>query len=198
VLGGAPPARADAGGGEVAVLRGLVRATSGLTVLTGGQTGVDTITAQAALRAGLTVHLVFPLGLRQEDGRLTTARRRRLAGAVIHELGSASFRRRTWTCVDLADAVLLLDPAGGAGCRETGRAARALGRPLLHPAPGEVSAARVTRWLAEEAARVLMVAGCRASVLASRAGANSSVRADVAEVISGAAAWHDRLLSGDS
>jgi hypothetical protein len=173
-----------------------LRTAPGLTVLTGGQTGVDTIAAQAALRAGLSVHLVFPLGLRQEDGGLTPARRRRLAGASVHELSSASFRSRTWTCVDLADAVLLLDPAGGAGCRETARAARAIGRPLLEPAAGEPTAAYVGRWLAETGARVLMVAGCRASVLARQAGANRRVRADVTEVIAAAADWHGRLLNG--
>jgi Circularly permutated YpsA SLOG family len=183
----------DAGQAE---LRGLVRTARGLTVLTGGQTGVDTIAAQAALRAGLAVHLVFPLGLRQEDGGLTPARRRRLSGASMHELGSASFRSRTWACVDLADVVVLLDPAGGAGCRETARAARAIGRPLLEPAAGEPTAARVAHWLAETAARVLMVAGCRASVLARQAGANRVVRADVTEVIAGAADWHARLLHG--
>lgn len=177
-------------------LRRLVAAAPGLTVLTGGQTGVDTVAAQAALRAGLSVHLVFPRGLRQEDGSLTPARRRRLVGATLHELDSAAFRHRTWTCAGLADVVLLLDPAGGAGCRETARAARALGKPLLQPAPGEVSSAHITRWLADAAARVLMVAGCRASVLARQAGANSGVRADVTEVIAGAAAWHDRLLRG--
>jgi hypothetical protein len=182
------------GVGGQAELRSLVRTAPGLTVLTGGQTGVDTIAAHAALRAGLAVHLVFPLGLRQEDGSLTPARRRRLAGANVHELGAASFRTRTWTCVDLADAVLLLDPAGGAGCRETERAARAIGRPLLEPAAGEPTAALVSRWLAEAAARVLMVAGCRASVLARRADANRGVRADVTEVIAGAADWHARLL----
>jgi hypothetical protein len=182
------------GDADHAELRRLLSTARGLTVLTGGQTGVDTIAAQAALRTRLTVHLVFPLGLRQEDGSLTPARRRRLAGASVHELGSASFRSRTWTCVDLADAVLLLDPAGGAGCRETARAARALGRPLLESAADGPTAAHVARWLDETDARVLMVAGCRASVLARQVGANRRVRANVTDAIAGAASWHGRLL----
>ncbi|MGH3301536.1 MAG: YpsA SLOG family protein [Streptosporangiaceae bacterium] len=163
---------AGTGRADEAALRHVVRAAPGLTVLTGGQTGVDTIAVHAALGAGLPVHVVFPLGLRQEDGSLTPARRRRLAGAIAHELGSASFRHRTWTCVDVADAV------------------------LLQPAAGAASADHVARWLAEAAARVVMVAGCRASVLARQAGADRGVRADMTEVIAGAADWHGRLLRG--
>jgi len=171
-----------------------VRAGPGLTVLTGGQTGVDTAAAVAALRAGLPVQLVFPRGLRQEDGSLTTARRRKLAGAAIHELGSASFRYRTWTCAYLADVVLLLDPAGGSGCRETARSARKLGRPLLRPGGlDRPIAAAIESWLEGADARVLMVAGCRGSILARQPGADRGVRATLAEVMTGARTWHDRL-----
>src|SRR5260221_12721749 len=103
-----------------------------MTVLTGGQTGVDTAAARAALVAGLVVHVVFPCGYRQEDGPITPAGRRALRGAVLHELASPEFGDRTWTCVALADAVILIDPAGGDGCQETIRAAEQLGRPLLN------------------------------------------------------------------
>src|SRR5215472_8948133 len=143
--------------GEAAVgergLRGLVRAAAGLTVLTGGQTGVDTYAALAGSRAGLTVHVVFPAGYRQEDGPLTPARRRRFASAILHELPSASFRYRTWTCAYLADAVLLLDPAGGSGCQQTVRAATRLGRPLLISRSGALTAAQTADWLAAVGAR---------------------------------------------
>jgi hypothetical protein len=174
--------------------RRLVRAEARLSVLTGGQTGVDTYAAVAALRAGLPVHLVFPKGYRQEDGRLTEARRRQFAGAVLHELDSASFRHRTWTCVYLADVVVLLDPAGGTGCGETARAADDIGRPLLRPASGELTAEHVADWLAETGARVLMVAGCRASLLAGQ-GKGRSVRADLAVLVGAARRQHQRLVS---
>ncbi|HKD88481.1 MAG TPA: putative molybdenum carrier protein [Streptosporangiaceae bacterium] len=178
-------------------LRGLVRAAPGLTVLTGGQTGVDTYAAVAALQAGLTVHLVFPAGYRQEDGPLTPARRRRFAGAILHELPSESFRYRTWTCAYLADAVLLLDPAGGSGCRETVRAATGLARPLLISRSGALTAAQTTDWLASAGARVFMVAGCRASVLASK-GKGRGLRTELAEIMAGARHYHDELISAAS
>jgi len=178
-------------------LRGLVRAAPGLTVLTGGQTGVDTYAAVAALHAGLTVHLVLPSGYRQEDGPLTPARRRRFAGAILNELPSDSFRYRTWTCAYLADAVLLLDPAGGSGCRETARAATRLGRPLLISRSGALTAEQTTAWLADAGTRVFMVAGCRASVLASK-GKGRGLRTELAAIMAGARRHHDELIAGAS
>ena len=174
-------------------LRRLIRSGQGLTVVTGGQTGVDTYAAQAALRAGLAVHLVLPQGYRQEDGTLSAGRRRRLAGAVLHELTSDSFRYRTWTCVYVADVVLLLDPAGGSGCLETVRAAEQLGRPLVSPQPGRLSAAQTAAWLAETCGRVLMVAGCRASALA-REGKGRGLRAELATIMAGARDQQERLI----
>jgi hypothetical protein len=155
-----------------------------MTVLTGGQTGVDTAAARAALVAGLLVHIVFPCGYRQEDGPITPAGRRALRGAVLHELASPEFGDRTWTCVALADAVILIDPAGGDGCQETIRAAGQLGRPLLNlPArlgpAGRASAGRASRraartevapavgdFLCRNRTQVLMIAGCRGTLLA--------------------------------
>jgi hypothetical protein len=173
--------------------RRVVRSHVGLAILTGGQTGVDSYAAAAALGLGLPVHLVFPKGYRQEDGPLTEARRAEFGGATMHELSSASFRYRTWTCAYLADAVALFDPAGGTGCGETARAAREIGRPLLRPAAGELKADQAAGWLAETGARVLMVAGCRASLLASH-GKVRSVRTDLA-VLMEAARRHDRRLA---
>lgn len=175
-------------------LRVLVRANAGLSVLTGGQTGVDTYAALAALHVGLAVHLVFPRGYRQEDGPLTPGRSRRLRDATLHELPSPSFRYRTWTCAYLADAVLLLDPAGGTGCRETARAATSLGRPLLTVRSGALSASQAAEWLETAGPRVLMVGGCRASVLASE-GKGRGLRTDLAAIMAGARQYHDGLIA---
>jgi putative molybdenum carrier protein len=189
----------------VAALRAGLHSTPGLCVLTGGQTGVDTIAAVAALRAGLPVHLLFPSGFLQEDGPLTDERRRELDGAELHELASAEFRDRTRACVGVSDAVVLIDPAGGGGCRETAAAARELGRPLLavtvptgvdrgSAAPGRRPAAEVAAWLEETGARVLMIAGCRGSLLTA-AGCREFAEGHIATVIFVARQRHDRLVA---
>jgi hypothetical protein len=192
-----PPGR-EPPGLTAAALHADLRRAPGICVLTGGQTGVDTLAAVAALTAGLPVHLVFPRGFRQEDGPLTPARRRALAGAVLHELASDNFRDRTWACVGLSDAVILIDPAGGEGCRETAVAARDLGRPLLAPAEnggtGQLDSAEVAAWLDRTGARVLMIAGCRGSVLTG-AGRRELAAGQIAAVIFVARERNDRLAT---
>ena len=189
----------------MAALRAGLPQAPGLCVLTGGQTGVDTIAAVAALRAGLPVHLVFPRGLRQEDGPIPDARRRELDGAVLHELTSTEFRDRTWACVGVSDAVILVDPAGGDGCRETAVAATELGRPLLAltqatggsrgPAAagrGPAAADDVAGWLERTGGRVLMIAGCRGSLLRA-AGAEELAACQIATAVFVARKRHDQL-----
>lgn len=173
------PRPADQGTpGSEQTLRAELRRSPHPCVLTGGQTGVDIAAALAGLRAGLPVHLVFPLGYRQEGGPLPSDLRRALHGACLHELTSPEFRYRTWTCAYLSDAVILIDPAGGDGCQETIRAAARLARPLLdltaglqllqpeRPVSRLARPERITAWLERTRPSILMVAGCRASVLA--------------------------------
>jgi hypothetical protein len=112
---------------------------------------------------------------------------------VLHELSAASFRYRTWTCAYIADVVVVFDPAGGAGCAETVRAAHKLGRPLLRPEPGELMADHAADWLAKTGARVLMVAGCRESLLVSK-GKDHGVRTDLAALLAGAHRQHQLLV----
>jgi|SRR5262245_6063324 len=197
----APPAELDLH--SDLELRAALRLAPGLTILTGGQTGVDTLAARAALAAGLPVHVVFPHGFRQEDGPLTAERRAELHGAVLHQLASTGFAQRTWTCVSLADAVLLVDPAGGDGCQETVRAADRLERPLLDltadsagsggtGSAGDAGSA-VQSFLRQNGARVLMIAGCRGSLLAGQVG---SVRARLEEVAAALAESQDQGGAG--
>lgn len=172
-------------------LRRVIRPAAGLSILTGGQTGADTEAALAALASGLVTHVVFPRGYRQEDGPLSPGRRQALRGAAIHEVSLPEFRYRTWTCVYLADAVILLDPAGGDGCRQTALAARSLSRPLLACSAG-LDTDRVASWLRRTDVRLLLVAGCRGSQLAA-AGLTEQMRLDVAVIASAARQRSDEL-----
>jgi Circularly permutated YpsA SLOG family len=197
------PSRPDPPPGPAAdyerTLRAHLRRAPGRCLLTGGQTGADTAAAVAGLDLGLRVHLVFPQGFRQEDGPLTAARRAELGGAEFHELASPEFGDRTWSCVSLADAVILIDPAGGAGCQETALAASRRCKPLLSfGSAGEIQvsqrktprlapAARVARWLEKHDPQVLMFAGCRASLLASQ-NQEAMLRALVADIMPAVAA----------
>jgi predicted Rossmann-fold nucleotide-binding protein len=174
-------------------VRAALRAEPGLVVLTGGQTGVDTLAARAGLAAGLSVHLAFPRGMRQEDGPVTTSRLEELRGAVLHELLVSEFAERTWACVGLADAVMLIDPAGGDGCAETVTAARQLGRPVLELTSFATGSAwgageAVRTFMSENSPEVLLLAGCRGSLLA--ATRMTDVVADVAQAaMSALADW---------
>jgi Circularly permutated YpsA SLOG family len=201
--------RAGLGAGKRAGPRGGKRAgpvaRAGIAVLTGGQTGVDTLAARAALAAELPVHLFLPRGFRQEDGPITPARRRAVRGAALHELTSAEFAPRTWTCVSLVDAVILIDPAGGEGCQETIRAARHLGRPLLDLtaslqvpgstdpfAPGTEVTLAVREFIGRNKPHLLMIAGCRGSLLA-RHNKTAEVEACVAAIAAVVSEWQGRL-----
>ena len=77
--------------------------------------------------------------------------------------------------------MILIDPAGGDGCEETIRAAERLGRPLLNLSAGVGPARRascraartavapaVSDFLSRNRTQVLMIAGCRGSLLASQ------------------------------
>ena len=130
---------------------------------------------------------------RQEDGPLTRPRRQRLRGAELFELSEGTFEYRTWTCVYVSDAVVLIDPAGGSGCRETARAAAALGRPLIEPTPAELTAELAEDWLTATGARVVLVAGCRASLLRRNAH-NQGLVGGLADFMAGARLRHEALL----
>ena len=90
---------------------------------------------------------------------------------------------------------MLVDPAGGSGCQETARAAVALGRSLLKPEPGELTAEAARDWLTRTGARVLLMAGCRASLLGRR-GQHDTARSSVETITAGARLRHAELAGG--
>jgi hypothetical protein len=102
--------------------------------------------------------------------------------------------------------VILIDPAGGQGCQETIRAARHLGRPLLDltaslqepgaadpVAPGTEVTPAVREFIGRNKSHLLMIAGCRGSLLA-RHNKTAEVEACVAAIASVVSECKDRLL----
>jgi sugar/nucleoside kinase (ribokinase family) len=146
-----------------------VRNAPALVVISGGQTGIDTLALRHASRLGLPSFAVMPRGRLTESGPASEAE---LAAhrATVLELGSPSFRFRTWASAYVADATLVWDYANSEGSRETVRACLALNRPVLSFAQLDVSDphAYALRWLADVGARVINFAGNRASVLSDR------------------------------
>lgn len=141
-----------------------VRQTSGTTVVTSYNSGVDTLGGSVADELGLAWFAVMPAGRRRDEGGPQLASR----GGHLLELGTPSYRYCTWTNAYLADGTLLLDVSRGEGSEETRRACRMLGRPLLelnlddHPATIRHS---VAAWARAFAVKTVQVAGSRAAGL---------------------------------
>ena len=100
-----------------------------LTVVSGGQSGVDRAALDAALALGLRVGGWCPRGRWAEDGPIAMR-------YPLRETPAADPAQRTRWNVRDSDATLVVSPSPlGGGTQLTADAARALGRPLLVAAP---------------------------------------------------------------
>lgn len=147
--------------------------TADLTIVSGGQTGVDRGALEGARTAGLVTGGWCPRGRRAEDGTIP-------AGFGLQETGQDDYDTRTRRNVRDSDGTLLIGfgPLSG-GSALTVEACRALGRPLLAldadrcgPDAAEPLADTLA-FLAAHRIRVLNVAGPRES---EAAGARSWAR----------------------
>ena len=128
-----------------------------LTVLSGGQTGVDRAALDAALAAGVRVGGWCPAGRWAEDGPIPSR-------YPLRETASADPAARTRLNVEAADAVLILSPrplAGGPAL--TAEIARQRGVPLLVLDPWTESPAEAAAWLRRLKPARVDVAGPRES-----------------------------------
>ncbi len=147
-----------------------IRTSPGISILSGGQTGVDQLAAAAARRLELPVHMVLPKGWRTEDGTLNRACLA-LGGSRFWELESESYRYRTWATAYFADAIVLVDPVCSEGSAETRKAADYFGRPTIEldiNAQTWRTCRKAMHLLSEHSPRVLLIAGNRRSHLSAR------------------------------
>jgi hypothetical protein len=130
----------------------------GLTVVSGGQTGVDRAALDAALSADLRVGGWCPAGQWAEDGLIDPH-------YPLRETPTPDPAQRTGWNVRDSDGTLVLcrdSPAGGTALAVD--TARRIGRPLLVVAPTEPGAEeRIREWIRLNGIRTLNVAGPRES-----------------------------------
>lgn len=133
-----------------------------MTIISGGQTGVDRAALDVAIELGLPVWGWVPKGRLAEDGRIPDRY------VNLRETDTPDYPRRTFLNVRDSDATLILSngPLTG-GSLFTMETAVKLGRPSLHvDLTGKSDAAAATairEWLQKTSPRTLNVAGPRAS-----------------------------------
>ena len=136
---------------------------TGLTIISGGQTGVDRAALDVALDLGLNCGGFCPRGRRAEDGPIPDC-------YPLTELASVGYADRTRKNVKVATATLVLHAGAITGgtrltldvCGEMGRPARAIDLTVFTDA----TAVDVADWIVHEvlpAGGVLNVAGPRES-----------------------------------
>lgn len=133
-----------------------------LTIVSGGQTGVDTAALRAGLALGYAIGGYAPQGFLREDGRIPDDLR-----PFLTETASEHPAVRTEANVRWSDATLIVcrgPLTGGTGL--TAKLAERFGRPLLVVDVDDPDAAdRVRDWVASlPFVRTLNVAGPRESV----------------------------------
>ena len=129
-----------------------------LTLVSGGQTGVDREALDWALARGISTAGFLPADGLAEDGPVD-------ARYGLEQLPQAGYRERTRANVALAEATLILscEPALLGGSLLTLQYAREIGRPVLHLHPALPWYQQLEAANRVIGARVLNVAGPRAS-----------------------------------
>jgi hypothetical protein len=134
-----------------------------LTIISGGQTGVDRAALDVALELALACGGFCPQGRRAEDGRIPDR-------YPLTELPTAEYADRTRKNVEAAGATLILHAGAIAGgtrltrdmCQELGKPMRSIDLALA----ADATAADVSDWIAHEVlprGGMLNVAGPRES-----------------------------------
>jgi hypothetical protein len=129
-----------------------------ITIVSGGQTGVDRAALDVAMERGMAVSGWCPAGRWAEDGPIA-------ADYPLRETPSADPAQRTeWNVRDSRGTLLLVTDAASAGTELTREAARRLERPLHLSRVDDVpDVDHFRRWLHAHKITILNVAGPRES-----------------------------------
>lgn len=129
-----------------------------LTLVSGGQTGVDRAALDVAMERGVPCGGWCPAGRLAEDGPIDPR-------YPLHETPSADPSQRTeWNVRDSDGTLLLVTSAPSAGTELTHDVARRLGRPVYEARPDALDDTDAfRRWLSLHKIRTLNVAGPRES-----------------------------------
>ena len=132
--------------------------TQALTIVSGGQTGVDRAALDAALALGLALGGWCPLGRRAEDGPIARA-------YPLQETPTQDYAQRTeWNVRDSDATLILFRGRLTGGSASTAEHADRFGRPLLTLDLDRASApALAADWARQQGVRVLNVAGPKES-----------------------------------
>lgn len=126
-------------------------------IVSGGQTGVDRAALDAALSLGLNCGGWCPKGRRAEDGAIPEF-------YPLKETPGRDYAQRTEWNVRDSDATLILcrgKPSGGTAM--TVQFAKAAGKPVYLVDLAIVDEQAIRRWLDEQRAAILNIAGSRES-----------------------------------
>jgi len=149
------------------VLFSRVRITPGITIISGGQTGVDQIALKVAAKLGLPAFGVLPKGRRTEVTEKIVVGPDEFGDSYLTEIGSTSYRYRTWVTAFLGDGTLIWDFYKSEGSVATKDACIALGRPYLDITEmnSELTIGIVNKWIDRHNIRIVNIAGNRGSLL---------------------------------
>ncbi len=172
-----------------------VRVTPGITVVSGGQTGVDQEALRVGSQLGLPSFCVLPKDRRTEVAEGLFQGPDDFGDSHITELGSASYRYRTWLTAFLGDGMLVWDFHGSEGSEAAREACRVLGRPFLEITniDGRDLLPQVVQWSDRHQVRVLNIAGNRGSLLNEEQ--RTLVKSQLYQILK-SLAWHRAQTNG--